>query len=154
MNLKQSHEKCFRSFRAVYRKPQIHDPFRHGIFYAEIFYRIRRIRQGHFVFAAGYISQDGIDEPLQSTKAALCRNLAGFITYRTVRHCIHIQDLIGTHAEQTTDQRLHLTDRNRRETVQIIIQLQLSLYGTFRNSLDKCLISGIQVIVFIQHCFY
>ena len=154
MNLKQSHEKCFRSLHAVYRKPQIHDPFRHRIFYAEIFHRIRRIRQGHIVLAAGYISQDGIDEPLQSTKAALCRQLAGFITYRTVRHRIHIQDLIGAHAEQTTDQRLHLTDRDRREPVQIIIQLQLSLYGTLRNSLDKCLISGIQVIVFIQHCFY
>ena len=133
MNLKQSHEKCFRSLRAVYRKPQIHDPFRHGIFYAQIFHRILGIRQRHLFLAAGNITQHRIDEAFQGTEASFGRQLAGLIAHRTVGNCGQIQDLISTHTKKTADQRLHLT---------------------FRDSFDKRFLSGIQIIVFIQNRFH
>lgn len=123
-------------------------------FIAQIFHRILGIRQRHLFLAAGNITQHRIDEAFQGTEASFGRQLAGLIAHRTVGNCVHIQDLISTHTKKTADQRLHLPDRNRRKPIQIIVQLQLSLYRTFRDSFDKRFLSGIQIIVFIQNRFH
>ena len=61
------------------------------------------VRHGKIFFISCNIPQDPVHKTSEVLKLSLCRQFAGFVTHSTVRHSVHIQKLIDTHAKEAAD---------------------------------------------------
>ena len=84
---------------------------------------------------------------------ALFDKLHRFVAGSGIRHAVHEQDLISTHAQNAADQRLHLPNGKAGKLLQYIVQLKLTLCHAVHKAFQKSLIPAVQIIIFVQCAF-
>ena len=136
----------FRAFLPIAIQEILHDPLRHGIPYAEMAHRIIfSLRIDNIILKSGNVAQHTVDKILQWHQMARHGQFDRLIAGRTVRHLIHIEDLIHRHAQQIADHRFHPGNRRLGIAVQNIVHFHTPLHRAADQSVQKSAVSRIQL---------
>ena len=132
----------------------MYEPARHGISHRQILLRlclfIRITDRPRFVRTADR-AKHAVDKPLQSGKTAFSSEAHRLITCCRRWHTVHIEQLVHTTSHNTSDDRLHLSDRCFGILIDHRIQFDHPLQCALRESADKRTALFFQILIFVQH---